>query len=283
MRIISLSLHGCKVGTASYIPNRTFVIRGLVQGWSASSSRRNVDFLRTVEYDNLSGIGICFTGTLKDCPVNSDLWHKLRRSFFKRLERQGLIRSHWVTEWQRRGVPHLHGMFFFPDGMCSIKARQLIVSHWLAVAAPYGALHGSQHVTMMHDGLGWAQYSAKHAARGIGHYQRSPENIPFQWQSKTGRVWGKTGEWPVRDPMRFEVSDDVYYRFRRMARGWRIADARASGCRFRIRSARKCLKSNKRGVSDVRGVNEWLPLDVSTAFLFLSVALSVSPDPINQT
>lgn len=282
MRIISLSLHGCKVGTAPTNPNKTPPLRGVVQGWSTSSSRRNVDFLRSVEYSNLSGIGICFTGTLLHCPASSDDWHKLRDTFIKRLARASLIRSHWVTEWQRRGVPHLHGMFFFPDSMCSVKARTLLIDHWLALTCTYGSLRSSQYATMMHDGLGWAQYSAKHAARGVGHYQRSPENIPHEWKSKTGRVWGKTGSWPVRDSMKFEVSDDVYYRFRRMAKGWRLADARSSGCRFRIRSARKCLKSNDRNLSNVRGVSEWLPLDASTAFLFSAVALSQSPKPIEQ-
>lgn len=282
MRIINLSLHGCKAGTAPAVPNRKPVLRGLVSGWSAASSRRNVDFLRSVDYESLDGMGICFTGTLKTCPNSSDDWHKIRDAFIKRLARSGLIRSHWVTEWQRRGVPHLHGMFFFPDSMCSIEVRQTIITHWLAVASPYGATRLGQFVTMMYDGLGWAEYSAKHAARGISHYQRSPENIPAEWLLKTGRVWGKTGNWVIRDPMKFEVSDDVYYRFRRMARGWRKANARASGCRYRIRSARKCLQSNVRNIANVRGVSEWLSLDVSSAILFWSVHLSSSDKPIEQ-
>lgn len=280
MRIINLSLHGCKAGTDAFRNlKRPSGLRGLVGGWSDGSTRRNIDFLRSVDYDQLDGIGICFTGTLKTCPKTSDDFHKLRRNFIRRLERLGMIRSHWVIEWQRRGVPHLHGMFFFPEGL---PLGLTMLTDWLELAAPYGATADGQDMSVMYDGLGWAQYSAKHASRGVGHYQRSPENIPKEWQNKTGRVWGKTGNWPTRDPMKFEVSDDVYYRFRRMARAWRKADARASGNRFRIKAARQCLKANTATLANVRGVSEWLPLDVSTAFLMWSVSLSTSPDPINQ-
>ncbi|WP_319784515.1 hypothetical protein [Oceanisphaera sp. IT1-181] len=282
MRIISLSLHGCKAGTAPTNPNPTPPPRGLVGGWSTGSTRRNIDFLRSVEYSELSGMGICFTGTLKHCPPTSKHWHKLRDQYIKRLARMGLIRSHWVTEWQRRGVPHLHGMFFFPVGMCNIEARQLLVSHWIAVAADYEPLPHSQHAIMMHDALGWAQYSAKHASRGVGHYQRSPENVPPEWLLKTGRVWGKTGDWPTRDPMKFQVADDVYYRFRRMARSWRISDARSSDNRFRIKTARSCLTVNNRALSNVRGVSEWLPMDTATALLFWAASLSEHTVAIEQ-
>jgi hypothetical protein len=173
-------------------------------------------------------------------------------------------------------------MFFFPAGVCPIEARQLLVSHWIAVATDYEPLPQSQHAIMMHDALGWAQYSAKHASRGVGHYQRSPENVPPEWLLKTGRVWGKTGDWPARDAMRFQVADDVYYRFRRMARSWRISDARSSDNRFRIKTARSCLTVNNRALSNVRGVSEWLPMDTATALLFWAASLSEHTVAIDQ-
>ena len=169
MRIVSLSLHGCKVGTAPSKPNSKPPIRGSVSGWSAASARRNVDFLRSVEYHSIDDMGVCFTGTLKDCPPTSDDWHAIRNAFIRRLRRMGLVRSHWVTEWQRRGVPQLHGMFFFPAHFCSVDVRRKIVTHWLEVASAFNPLRSAQYTTMMFDGLGWAQYSAKHASRGISH------------------------------------------------------------------------------------------------------------------
>lgn len=285
MRIVNLSLHGCKAGTDAHRNSkRPSGLRGKVGGWSTGSTRRNIDFLRSVDYEALTGFGLAFTGTLLDCPATSDDWHRIRKLFLQRLNRLGLIRSHWVTEWQRRGVPHLHGMFFFPD--CStaeyVALFQAIINAWLELVAPYRGASRGVNVVHMNDALGWAQYSAKHASRGVGHYQRSPENIPEEWKEKTGRVWGKTGDWPIRDAMKFEVSDDVYYRFRRLARSWRVADARQSGNRFRIKSARRCLKANTQTLADVRGVSEWLPLDVSVSLLMWAVSLSSSPEPIEQ-
>ncbi|AXH76900.1 MAG: RepXfC [Inoviridae sp.] len=283
MRIITLSLHGCKAGTDAHSGKiRPSGIRDAIGGWSGGSTRRNVDFLRSVEYSQLTGMGVCFTGTLKHCPPTSDHWHRIRKAYFDRLRRMGVIRIHWVTEWQRRGVPHLHGMFFFPVTMCSMNVRMTLIKHWIELTTAYGALPVSQHAIMMHDALGWAQYSAKHASRGVGHYQRSPENVPTEWQHKTGRVWGKTGEWPTRDPMKFHVADDVYYRFRRMARSWRISDARVSKSRYRIKAARRCLVANTRTLSDVRGVSEWLPLDTATALLFWASTLSDRDNAVCQ-
>lgn len=282
MRIVSVSLHGCKVGTAPSKFNSEPPLRGSVSGWSAASTRRNVDFLRSVEYHSISDMGVCFTGTLKDCPPTSDDWHAIRNAFIRRLRRMGMIRSHWVTEWQRRGVPHLHGMFFFPAEMCSVDVRIRLVNHWLDVARAYNPSRAAQYTTMMFDGLGWAQYSAKHAARGVSHYQRSPENIPAEWKLKTGRVWGKTGDWPTRDAMRFDVSDSVYFSYRRLLRRWRISDARASGDSRRIRAARRCLQSSNRRLSNVRGANEWVDIDTATAMLFAAVTISNDDGSIEQ-
>lgn len=273
MRIITLSNHGCKVGTAPSITNPEPPKRGVVGGWSPKSAARNVDFLRSVDYSSLSGIGFAFTGTLKDCPSSSDEWAALRRAFIERLRRIGLIRSHWVTEWQRRGVPHLHGMFFFPDNVCTVDTRRAVIAHWLELTASYGSKPISQTCKPLHDALGWSQYSAKHASRGVNHYQRSPENIPPEWKNKTGRVWGKTGDWGELSEVKLTTNSDVYYTFRRFLRSWRIADARKSGNRWRVLSAKKCLKCNDRNLSHVRGMSEWCPVDTSTILLAYADAL----------
>lgn len=282
---ISLSLHGCKAGTPPSSNNHVRALRKTVGGWSSSSSRRNIDFLRSVEPNSLTGIGIAFTGTLKTCPPSSDDWHRLRNAFDRRLRRMGLIRSHWVTEWQRRGVPHLHCALWFPD--CTpeetIKLRLDIIRHWLAVNTQYGASSNGQHLTMLTDAIGWFQYVAKHAARGVGHYQRSPENVPQEWKMKTGRMWGKTGDWATREPLTLTIPSDSYHAFRRMCRNWRIADARATGNRYRIKSARNMLKCNERGFSVVRGVSEWLPIEASTSLAYWACQLSRNPEQIEHT
>lgn len=195
----------------------------------------------------------------------------------------GLIRSHWVTEWQRRGVPHLHCALWFPDDLDSVYLRTTITEHWLAVTKDFGSKTNGQYALMINDAIGWFQYVAKHAARGVGHYQRSPEYIPKAWQRKTGRMWGKTGNWITRDALDLSVPPDVFHMFRRMCRNWRLADARASGNRFRIRTARGMLKCRDRNLCAVRGLSEWLPIESASQIVHWACQQSKNPELVNHS
>lgn len=238
--------------------------RDVVQGWSAKAARSNTAFLRSIPLKELTGIGLTFTLTVQRCPPTSDQWHKMRRAFVERLRRLGFLRLHWVVEWQRRGVPHLHGMVYFPDssGEQVHQLRKRLTHSWCDIAADYGPEPWAQHTAVVTDAVGWLQYLAKHASRGVSNYQRSPENIPPEWSNRTGRVWGHLGEWSVRDPIPLSLGLPGFYAFRRLARRYRIADARASGCPVRIRSARRMLACSDRAVSSFLGASEWAPLDV---------------------
>lgn len=279
MRLITLYPHGVTMGTLSGKPNKQSYKRGQVNGWSKSATRRNIAFLRSAD-KNLIQVtpdgellsGIALTLTLRNCPESSDDWHKIRRSFIKRLERLGMHRCHWVTEWQRRGVPHLHGAFWFPSDNKQYTAHNLAIyciSHWLQVAGQYGASVLGQHHSEIYDSIGWFKYLAKHASRGIGHYQRSILNIPDGWK-KTGRIWGYTGDWPLIDPTKTVISEREYFLLRRMARNWRKSDARQSGNPYRIKSARRMLKHNHPEQSKLRGISEWINQETVQTLLDLA-------------
>lgn len=232
--------------------------RGDCEGWTYSSTRSNTRFLYSIEESGLTGTGFALTLTLKHCPETHDDWHKMRRAFIKRIERLGLVRSHWLTEWQRRGVPHLHAAIWLdcsPDEFGVYK--KLIMGAWLAVAGKYEPSSRSQHVAPIADAVGWFKYLSKHASRGLHHYQRSPDGIPDGWR-KTGRMWGHTGDWPIRESVSFELDNQAWAAFRRIVRGYRVANARASQSRARIKSARRMLKCSDRRQSEVRGVSEWI-------------------------
>lgn len=243
--------------------------RGEVQGWSHGATRRNTEFLMSVIETRLNGYGVAVTLTVRDCPPTADDWHRLRRAWIERMRRAGMIRLHWVTEWQRRGVPHLHGAIWFPSRELAIAAEPL--EAWVEVAGKYGAELRGQHARRIDGPVGWFQYLSKHAARGVKHYQRTSENIPEGWQKKTGRVWGKSGDWPVQEAVRFNLQDHHgdggWFAFRRLVRSWRRADARASGDRHRIRSARRMLKCSDQGRSRLIGFMEWMPHEVQMALL----------------
>lgn len=266
-RILTIQPHGCKLGTAgrgsheNLPPERTHI-----GGWSAHAIRRNNDFLRSVDYAAIEHLqGVAFTGTVRDCPPTSDDWHRVLKAFWMRLKRLGVVLIHWVIEWQRRGAPHLHCSLFWHK--LEFETVSAVLRHWMDLTKQWCPGPFGQNLTQIHDSLGWHQYTSKHAQRGLSHYQRSPENIPAQWLGKTGRMWGKWGKWPVIEPMKFNIPDEAFYKLRRSLRGWRRADARASGCRFRIRSARRMLKCNDRKLSAVRGCSEWMNQAITTDLL----------------
>ena len=292
MRTMKLYRHGVTMGTPPAKNDHLRAKRGVVEGWSQSAARRNTQFLRSVDERSLPTTddgtplaAVALTLTLKDCPPSPDDWHRLRRAYNDRLRRLGLYRSHWVTEWQRRGVPHLHGAFWLPYDV----PPSLLIQHWCQLAAEYGALPRGQHYTAITDSVGWFKYLSKHASRGASHYQRHPENIPPQWQKRTGRVWGHTGPWPTIPPVQFDIDTAAFYRLRRLYRGWRVADARkesaqkiskfleknpifrqtpkpvqarACGAYRRVVFAKKMLKNTEIKFSSVMGVSEWIPQDV---------------------
>ena len=238
-------------------------LRGEVGGWSIKATRRNTDFLRSIDERKLSGAGVALTLTLKTCPPTSDDWHRLRKNWQDRMRRAGMVRIHWVTEWQRRGVPHLHVAIWWPD-----KYRLSDpVEAWLALAAEYGAGAKGQHAKPIDGPVGWFQYLSKHAARGVKHYQRSGDNMPASWQEKTGRVWGYGGDWPLQEPVNVQLDDEGFYAFRRLVRSWRIGNARASGDKARELHARHMLRHSDPKISALRPVSEWC--NQAQALMFL--------------
>lgn len=246
-------------------------LRGEVGGWSVSSTRSNTRFLYSVIPDELTGQGWALSLTVKTCPPSHAEWHKARRAFLKRLERMGLIRGHWLTEWQRRGVPHLHCAIWLPSDCERQKQHDAVREAWLAVATVWGAQSGAQHVAPITNSKGWFKYLSKHASRGLGHYQRAKGGIPKGWRS-TGRMWGYVGSWePVRmEVVQFQVCWPGWFAYRRIVRRYRIADARADtgkGRGRRIRQARKMLQFRDRARGSVRGISEWIDFAVTQRML----------------
>lgn len=265
MPIVRSYRHGTSAGIP---PTRNDHMRGkrdTVAGWTDRSTRSNTRFLYSVDERELDGFGFALSLTVKDCPPTADDWHKARRAFLMRMSRMGMLRGHWLTEWQRRGVPHMHMAIWFPRGATHpLRLRPLIVQHWCDVAEAYGAAARGQSVTTINNAVGWFQYLSKHAVRGLKHYQRSSENMPAGWAT-TGRMWGHVGEWPTREATVFRLDFPGFVAYRRIVRGWRRADARKSGERGRVRSARAMLKCNNRELSSVRGLSEWFPQSLNDA------------------
>lgn len=242
--------------------------RGDVMGWSAASVRRHKRWLYGVEAPELSGIGEAVTLTMKHTPATHEDWQRLLTRLFRSLREHGMIRWHWVVEWQRRGTPHLH-LAVYCDPQLGTPGR-LVTRAWMVLAAEYDARPGAQFVTPITGPVGWLKYLSKHASRGVAHYQR--QGMPEGWK-KTGRLWGYGGSWPVVEPVEGMLTTAEYHRVRRMVRGYAIAQARSAALRYArygdqkkaaaawdsVGWLRGMLSCNERGLSTVRGVSEWVP------------------------
>lgn len=239
--------------------------RGLVTGWSPAAVRRHTKWLYSVDTEALDGVGYALTLTVRDTPDTAARFHAARRAWIKRIERLGATRVHWVIEWQRRGAPHIHAAVYFPEGTPPDTAMIALV-HWLGAAGDWEPQIHGQYYDLIDGPMGWLKYLSKHASRGVRHYQRNGK--PEGWE-RTGRLWGHGGEWPTDTPMQFDMSREAYWRYRRLVRSWRIADARRSGDRSRVQYARRMLACPDPRLSAVRGVSDWLPESVTIALVSL--------------
>lgn len=278
MPVVTLYAHGFTAGCAPSCdppeaPERTECV-----GWSSGATRRNKLFLYSVDQTRLDGVGFALSLTVKTCPDTHEDWARVRDAFFKRLYRLGLIRSHWITEWQRRGVPHLHMAVWFPPAVVQPWGENFkdnLIAHWMELTNErYLAQPGAQHVTPIYDALGWSQYTSKHAARGLSNYQRSPESIPEGWRKLgTGRMWGKLGDWStvVVAPSRVELCFGAFHQLRRITRGFCHSQARQALAKAqdihawrlalrRVTWTRRMLRCVEPKLSGVRGLNEWMPI-----------------------
>ncbi len=251
--------------------------RSTIGGWSPGAARRNEQFLKSVDGEALvqDGDAVSFTLTVRDCPPTPEAWSSIIERFFLAMKRRhGCFRAHHVVEWQRRQVPHIHGCLFFPPGE-ALSAEQ-IVNAWCYFAG-LGAMPRAQHVVPMRAAVGWFQYVAKHASRGVKNYQRSSDAVPEHWRGKTGRMWGSRGEWPLITPRKFLLQDQLnggdggWFAFRRLVRQWCVAEARKSGIPARIEWARRMLRCPDPDAphwqSRLRRLSQWCPEPVAERFL----------------
>lgn len=234
--------------------------RSEIKGWSAAAARRQTQWLWTVDGPSLSGLGYALTLTMRDCPETAADFEVVRKNYVKRIERMGATRIHWVTEWQQRGVPHIHAAVYF-DRDLTVDEADWLIYHWISVAGRFTTSLKSQDRKRINGAVGWLKYLSKHASRGAAHYQR--QGHPEGWE-KTGRLWGHRGDWPVIEPVVLDgLSNREFWRLRRMMRAWALADARRVGDFKRVAYLRRAGRPNNAQMSRYQGVAEWIPEDVA--------------------
>lgn len=269
MARVTLMPNGCTASIPREGANPDPAKRGECQGWTRQVTRRFRKWLYSVDGSQLGPGGFTFTGTVLVLPPTPQEWTATLRRHHDRLRYEGLVRGQWLTEFQRRGVPHVHGCGFFPAEYSEDVAK-MVRDHWLAAAAPWAPAPQSQWVNDLYGLPGWFQYQAKHSARGVNHYQRA--SVPEPWQKRTGRLWGVLGEWPTTE-FRVNVDQVTFVRFRRHLRGWLLAQARAEKNVDwrRVAWLRRMLLDPERKRSSIRPVGEFCPEKVARQLLIASL------------
>ena len=280
MPVVSVYANGCSasvVGTTT--PVKT--VRGVAQGWSVGSARRNDHFLQSVRFDQLAGEPWALTLTIpsadagKGAVPDSPEFHAMLRAMIERLRRAGAVRWHWVIEMTAKKTPHVHASVWFAASAPEAERALKIRTAWAKITAKHGIAvsQRAQCVKPMASN-GWAQYTSKHGARGVKHYQREREALPEGWRERPGRMWGYGGDWPApqeRQPERRELGKRAFWRYRRLVRAWCLGNARRTkNTRLRaryIQQARRMLQCSKRTLGEVKPINVWIPDSVTLDFL----------------
>lgn len=247
---VSLGPLGVNAAVPSDHKRKPLPPRTTIKGWTPGAARRNARFLMTVDPMALDGVPVAVTLTTKDAPADAKDWQRRIGALLDWCRRRGLMRYHWVTEWQTRGAPHLHAMLFFdPDRLAAsfdadweedagmfgaayhrrvaklgtangfeFLCQQLsgvLVDYWCGrLCFDLGATDVGQHIKPVTAIAGWAMYLSKHASRGVMHYQRQGGQLPKGWET-SGRLWAKGGNWPTRED-HLEVDFVTLDRLRRL-------------------------------------------------------------------
>lgn len=278
MPVVSVYANGTSASVLSGLAP-AIAPRGNAQGWTPGAARRNDHFLQSIAFGSLSGEPWALTLTIPSADAgkghvpDSAEFHAMLQAMVKRLRRLGATRWHWVIEMTRAKTPHTHLSVWFSEAAPDRELRIRIA--WAKITAKHGieVSQRAQSVKRM-TSVGWAQYCSKHGARGVKHYQRERQALPEGWRERPGRMWGYGGEWPSpaeRQPLRRELGQRAFWRYRRFVRAWCLSNARKTkNDRLRrryITQARHMLACSHRKLSPVKPVNVWLPEAVSRAFL----------------
>jgi hypothetical protein len=256
---VSIGPLGVNAAVPSEHKRKPLPPRSTIKGWTPGAARRNARFLMTVDPLGLDGVPVAVTLSTKEIPANAADWSRRIASLIEWCRRRGLMRYHWVIEWQARGAPHLHAMLFFdPDalgagldqdwqedsglfagmyrrrverhgqeaayGMMAQYLATGMIRHWVdRLAVDLAPSDQGQHIVHVTSIAGWAMYLSKHASRGVAHYQRQGGTLPPGWET-SGRLWAKGGKWPTRSDD-LEVDHHTLDRFRRLLARHQRAEA----------------------------------------------------------
>lgn len=267
--------------------------RTATKGWTVNVARRNEQRLQQVDFDAIDGFPAFVTltmpsGQMED--VTAAMFHGWLKSWLRFMKRHGLLHYYWILEFQASGNPHLHILVWLDHDWDALEQYKALRS-WVNMLnkSDVGARQQGQiwepidiggEVVVDGDVVPAhpervLMYLAKHAARGVAHYQRQLSNMPEDWQYRSGRVWGHDRGLPLREQQDVETDYPTFWRYRRLVRRWRLAEANGivdpERRRAAISQARGMLRCSRPDISPYRGISAWLPAEVASQLLTAAV------------
>lgn len=270
--------------TAFQPPERT-----ATKGWTVNVARRNEQRLQQIDFDAVEGFPAFVTLTMPSGQmgeVSAAMFHGWLKSWLRYMKRHGLAHYYWILEFQASGNPHLHLLVWLDHDWDALEQFKALRS-WVNMLnkSDVGARLQGQiwenidvggEITVDGETVPAhpervLMYLAKHAARGVAHYQRQIENMPDDWQYRSGRVWGHDRGLPLREQQDVECDYPTFWRYRRLVRRWRCSEANSIVDPERrcaaVVQARRCLRCPRPEISPYRGISAWVPSDVASALL----------------
>lgn len=263
--------------------------RTATKGWTVNVARRNEQRLQQIDFDGIDGVPAFVTLTMPSQQmedVTAAMFHGWLKSWLRYMKRHGLRHYYWILEFQASGNPHLHVLVWLDREWEPLETYKALRS-WVSMlnksdvgARIQGQIWENIDVggeltvdgeTVPAHPERVLMYLAKHAARGVAHYQRQIENMPDDWQFRSGRVWGHDRGLPLREQQDFECGYATFWRYRRLVRRWRVSEANSivdpERRRSAILQARRCLRCPRPDISPYRGISAWVPAEVASQLL----------------
>lgn len=255
------------------------------KGWTPNVARRNEQRLQQIDFDVIDGTPAFVTLTMPSQQmedVSAAMFHGWLKRWLQYMKRHGMLHYYWILEFQGSGNPHVHILVWIDHEFDVLEQYRALISWvnmldksnigarlqaqvWEPIDVGGEIVVDGERVPAHPERV--LMYLAKHAARGVAHYQRRIENMPDDWQYRSGRVWGHDRGLPLREQDDFECSYKEFWAYRRLVRRWRLSEANAitdpERKRAAVVQARRMLRCSRPDVSPFRGVSAWVPESVA--------------------
>ena len=200
--------------------------RAEITSFSRASRRRMLLTLNSVNISKYPDLPLFLTLTYPaNYPTDPAVYKRHLDNFFKRFSRRyPYSAAIWRLEFQRRGAPHYHMLIFVDHRDYHNNMQQSLelwaVDAWREVINTNCAMHKiyGVDVAQLNDYKAVVSYCSKYMAKPAD----SPDDNDYALA--VGRYWGvHNREYLIIDMVRVVISDDEFYRLRRLLRRYQHA------------------------------------------------------------